>query len=208
MFGPGAFHPRRLSGCGPCWRIIRGGIINASNIARALEISTQSVTRYVDLLSDLLLVRRLQPYHANAGKRLVKSPKVYVRDSGIVHALLGIETLEQLAGHPVVGMSWEGFVLETLPSVLPWRTSAFFYRTSAGAEVDLVLEHKDGTIWAIEIKRSLSDKVERGFHHAYSDLKPTKAFVVYAGDDRYPLSETIEAISVREMAGELQKTES
>ena len=142
----------------------QGTMLNASELARALEVSTQSVTRYIDLLCDLLLVRRLAPFHANVGKRLVKSPKVYVRDSGLVHALLGIETLEQLAGHPVVGMSWEGFILESLLSVLPWRSSAFFYRTSAGAEIDLVLAHNDGTIWAIEIKRSLSAKVERGFH--------------------------------------------
>ena len=122
----------------------QGTTLNASEIGRALEVSTQSVTRYIDLLSDLLLVRRLPPFHANVGKRLVKSPKVYVRDSGLVHALLGIETLAQLAGHPVVGLSWEGYVLETLLSVLPWRSSAFFYRTAAGAEIDLVLQHNSG----------------------------------------------------------------
>ncbi|MEE4379864.1 MAG: ATP-binding protein, partial [Candidatus Competibacteraceae bacterium] len=159
----------------------QGTLLNASELGRALEVSTQSVTRYIDLLCDLLLVRRLPPYHANVGKRLVKSPKVYVRDSGLVHALLGLETLEQLAGHPVVGMSWEGFVLETLLSMLPWRSSAFFYRTAVGAEIDLVLEHQDGAIWAIEIKRALSARVERGFYQAHADLKPTRAFLVHAG---------------------------
>jgi len=178
----------------------QGAILNASELARALEVSTQAVTRYIDLLSDLLLVRRLQPYHANVGKRLVKSPKVYVRDSGLTHALLGIETHEQLAGHPVVGTSWEGHVLEGLMSVLPWRTSAFFYRTSAGAEIDLILEHGDGTTWAIEIKRALSAKVGRGFHVASADLKPARAFVVHAGDDRYPVTDGLEGIGVREMA--------
>jgi predicted AAA+ superfamily ATPase len=178
--------------------------LNASDIGRALEVSTQSVTRYIDLLSDLLLVRRLPPFHANVGKRLVKSPKVYVRDSGLVHALLGIETLAQLAGHPVIGMSWEGYVLETLLSVLPWRSSAFFYRTAAGAEIDLVLQHNDGSVWAIEIKRALSARVERGFHHACADIQPARAFVVHAGDDRYPVSETIEGIGVRALAAELQ----
>jgi predicted AAA+ superfamily ATPase len=181
----------------------QGSILNASDLARALEISTNSVTRYIDLLSDLLLVRRLPPYHTNLGKRLVKSPKVYVRDSGIVHALLGIATLDQLAGHPVVGMSWEGFVIETLVAMLPWRSSIFFYRTSAGAEIDLVIEHGDGTLWAIEIKRSLSTKVGHGFHLACADLKPTRAFVIYAGDERYPISESLEAISLLDMAGEL-----
>jgi predicted AAA+ superfamily ATPase len=181
----------------------QGSLLNASDLARSLEISTQSVTRYIDLLSDLLLVRRLQPYYVNVSKRLVKSPKVYIRDSGIVHALLGVSALDQLAGHPVIGMSWEGFVIETLLSVLPWRSSAFFYRTVVGAEIDLVIEHGDGTRWAIEIKRSLSAKVERGFHLACDDLKPTKVFVVYAGPDRYPMSETVEAIGVRGMAQEL-----
>lgn len=181
----------------------QGSMLNASDLGRALEISTQTVTRYIDLLSDLLLVRRLPPYHANVGKRLVKSPKVYVRDSGLVHALLGISTLEQLAGHPVVGMSWEGCVIETLLSKLPWRSTAYFYRTAAGAEIDLLLEHGDGTLWAIEIKRSLSARVERGFHLACADLKPARALVVYAGADRYPISQTLEAIDVRGMAEEL-----
>ncbi|MFZ0788047.1 MAG: ATP-binding protein [Chromatiaceae bacterium] len=182
----------------------QGTTLNASEIARALEVSTQSVTRYIDLLVDLLLVRRLPPFHANVGKRLVKSPKVYVRDSGLVHALLGVETLEQLAGHPVVGRSWEGYVLETLLSVLPWRSSAYFYRTAAGAEIDLVIEHGDGSLWAIEIKRALSARVERGFHLACADLRPTRAFVVHAGDDRYPVSETIEGVGVRRLAEEFQ----
>jgi predicted AAA+ superfamily ATPase len=178
-------------------------ILNASDLARTLEVSTQSVTRYIDLLVDLLLVRRLQPYHSNIGKRLVKSPKVYIRDSGLVHALLGISTLDQLAGHPVVGLSWEGFVIETLIAVLPWRSSAFFYRTAAGAEIDLIIEHGDGSLWAIEIKRSLAATVERGFYLACEDLKPTRAFLVYAGTERYPISETLEAISVRGMVQEL-----
>jgi predicted AAA+ superfamily ATPase len=181
----------------------QGSLLNAADLGRALETSTQSVTRYIDLLADLLLVRRLPPYHANIGKRLVKAPKVYIRDSGIVHALLGISTLIQLAGHPVVGMSWEGFVIETLLGVLPWRSHVFFYRTAAGAEIDLVIEHGDGTLWAIEIKRGLSAKVERGFHVACTDLQPARAFVVHAGTERYPLSGTLEAISLRGMAEEL-----
>ena len=182
----------------------QGTMLNASMLARALEVSVQSVTRYIDLLTDLLLLRRLPPFRANVGKRLVKSPKVYVRDSGLVHALLGIASLEQLAGHPVVGESWEGQVIETLVSVLPPRATPYFYRTSAGAEIDLVIEHGDGTRWAIEIKRSLSARVSRGFHLACADLKPARAFVVHAGDDRYPMSETLDAVSVRGLAAELR----
>ena len=178
----------------------QGALLNASALARALETSPQSVTRYVDLLVDLLLVRRLPPWHANVGKRLVKSPKVYVRDSGLVHALLGIADVAQLAGHPVVGQSWEGFVMETLLSVLPWRSSASFYRTRAGAEVDLVIEHSDGELWAVEIKRSLAARVSRGFHEACTDLKPARAFVVHAGEDRFPISASCEGIGLRELA--------
>jgi predicted AAA+ superfamily ATPase len=143
---------------GRLWTMLahrQGSLLNASELGRSLAISAQSVTRYIDLLVDLLLVRRLQPYHVNVGKRLVKSPKVFVRDSGLVHALLGIGTLEDLAGHPVAGMSWEGFVAETLLSVLPWRAEAFFYRTATGAEIDLLVRRSSGALWAIEVKRGL-----------------------------------------------------
>ena len=182
----------------------QGTLLNASVLARGLEVSVQSVTRYIDLLADLLLVRRLTPLRADVGKRLVKSPRVYVRDSGLVHALLGIESLEQLAGHPVIGGSWEGYVIESLASVLPPRATPYFYRTSAGAEIDLVIEYGDGERWAIEIKRSLSARVGRGFHIACEDTRPARAFVVHAGDDRYPVSENLEAISVRGLATELR----
>ena len=181
----------------------QGAILNASSLAQALEVSAQSVTRYIDLLADLLLVRRLTPLRANVGKRLVKSPKVYVRDSGLVHALLGIPSAIELAGHPVVGRSWEGWVIETLLSVLPLPSSASFYRTSAGAEVDLVIERAGGRTWAIEIKRSLSAKVSRGFHTARRDLNPDRTFVAYAGDERYPVAKDVEAIGVRELATRL-----
>ena len=182
----------------------QGAMLNASVLARALDVSAQSVTRYVDLLSDLLLVRRLPPFQIDVGKRLVKAPKVYVRDSGLVHALLGITSLEQLAGHPVVGASWEGYVMETLLSALPPLARPYFYRTSAGAEIDLVIEHNDGARWAIKIKRSLSAKIGRGFRLACADVKPARAIIVHAGDDRYPVSESAEGIGVRELAAELR----
>ncbi len=178
----------------------QGSLLNAAQLGRALAISTQTVTRYIDLLVDLLLVRRLQPYHANVGKRLVKSPKIYVRDSGLLHALLNIETLDRLAGHPVIGVSWEGFVLETLLAALSWRTHPLFYRTAVGAEIDLVLERPNGELWVIEIKRGLAAKLERGFHQACQDLQPAQAFVVYSGEERYPVAAGVEAIGIREMA--------
>lgn len=183
----------------------QGTMLNAAQLGRGLDISTQSTTRYIDLLCDLMLVRRLPPLHANVGKRLVKSPKVYVRDSGLVHALLGLENLTQLSGHPVVGPSWEGFVVETLLAASPWRANASFYRTAAGAEVDLVIEHKDGRRWIVEIKRGLSAKLARGFHQAYRDLAPERAFAVHAADDRYPIAEGIEAIGICELAREFRE---
>lgn len=182
----------------------QGTLLNASKLAASLGISAPTITTYIGLLVDLLLVRRLQPFHANVGKRLIKSPKTYVRDSGLVHALLGIETFDELLGHPIAGASWEGFVIENLLAAAPPRTKAWFYRTSAGAEIDLVLElgGRQG-IWAIEIKRSLAPKIERGFRSAIEDLKPTKSFIVYAGEDRYPKEQDVEVISVPGMAQEL-----
>lgn len=182
----------------------QGALLNASRLASGLAVTAPTVTRYIDLLVDLLLVRRLSPLHANVGKRLVKSPKVYVRDSGLLHALLDIESYEDLAGHPVVGASWEGHVIEQLLAAAPERTHASFYRTAAGAEVDLVLELPGlRGLWAIEIKRSLSSRPERGFHQSRTDINPDRSFVVHDGGDRFPLAADIEAINVRDLALEL-----
>ena len=179
----------------------QGTMLNASRLASGLSLTAPTVTKYIDLLVDLLLVRRLRPFHTNIGKRLVKSPKVYVRDSGLLHALLGIGNYNALAGHPVVGASWEGFAIENLLSVVPYRTLASFYRTSAGAEIDLVLEFPGLTEkWAIEIKSGLSAKPTKGFYNAVEDIQPDKTFVVYAGEERYPVSDGLEAVGVPEMA--------
>jgi predicted AAA+ superfamily ATPase len=181
----------------------QGSPLNSADIARAIEHSGQSVARYIDLLTDFLLIRRLQPYYANVGKRLVKSPKIYIRDSGLVHALLGIETLDQLIGTPIAGMSWEGLVIEAIISVLPWNVHPFFYRTAVGAEIDLILLFPDQSLWAIEIKRSLEAHVTRGFHEARSDLNPTRSFVVHRDDDRFPMGNGVEAISIISLMNEL-----
>ena len=179
----------------------QGSLLNASKLASGLAVSAPTVAGYVDLLADLLLVRRLPPFRLNIKKRLVKSPKVYVRDSGLVHALLGIGDLDSLAGHPVVGPSWEGFVVENVLACAPSGTRACFYRTSAGAEIDLVLEIPGQRgLWAVEIKRGLSVSLGKGFRHALEDLRPERTFVVYAGDARYPIGEGIEVISLRKMA--------
>ncbi|MEO9780431.1 MAG: ATP-binding protein [Sedimentitalea sp.] len=164
----------------------QGGLLNAAKIAAGLGVSGQSVARYLDLLVDLMLVRRLPPWHANAGKRLVKSPKVYIRDAGLAHALLGLETTESLLGHPVVGGSWEGFCIENLIAAAPRGTEASFYRSSAGAEIDLILKLPDQSLWAIEIKRTTSPKVTRGFHIASDELNVSERLLVYASDRDVP----------------------
>jgi predicted AAA+ superfamily ATPase len=179
-------------------------ILNAANLARGLGVDGKTVARYLDVLLDLLLVRRLPAWHRNAGRRLVKSPKVYVRDSGIAHALLGIRDKEELLGHPVVGQTWESFVIETLISTAPDGTEANYYRTSNGTEIDLILTLPGGKLWAIEVKRSSAPGIERGFHSACADLNPERRFVVYPGTERYPLDENTEAIGVVELARLLQ----
>ena len=178
----------------------QGSLLNASRLATALMISAQTVTRYIDLLVDLLLIRRLRPFHANLGKRLVKSPKVYLRDTGIAHALLGLADYNVLSGHPAVGASWEGFVIENLLAAAPEQTLPSFYRTAVGAEIDLLLEMPGKGLWAIEIKRGLSPKLEKGFQIACDDLRPDRRFVVYGGSDRYPIKADVEVIGLRALA--------
>jgi predicted AAA+ superfamily ATPase len=183
----------------------QGQLLNASSLAKSLSISAPTVSSYIDLLSDLLLVRRLPPLHANTKKRLVKSPKVYVRDSGLVHALLGIGDYNSLSGHPVFGSSWEGFVIENLLSASPDRTKASFYRTSAGAEMDLILELPGGKNWTVEVKSGLEPKLQKGFYNALEDIKPDRSFVVYAGSGRYPVTRETDAINLVELAQELEE---
>jgi hypothetical protein len=181
----------------------QGGVLNIAQFARNLGVDVKTVGGYLDLLVDLMLVRRLPPWHANLGKRLVKSPKVYVRDSGLVHALLMIPDKETLLAHPVVGQSWECHIIENLLCCAPGDVQGYFYRTSSGAEIDLLLSWPNGRLWAIEIKRSLAPKLERGFHVACEDLAPERKYVVYAGSERFRLAPDIEAISLAEMAKEL-----
>ena len=180
-------------------------ILNAASLARGLAVDGKTVAGYLDLLVDLLVVRRLPAWHRNVGKRLVKSPKVYVRDTGIAHALLGIRDKEALLGHPVVGQTWESFIIETLITTAPDGTEAHYYRTSNGTEIDLLLTLPNRELWAIEVKRSSAPKIERAFHSACADLKPHKRFFVYAGIERFPLDKTTDAIGIVELAEILQK---
>ncbi len=178
----------------------QGGVLNVAQLARNLGVDAKTAGGYIDLLVDLLLVRRLPPWHANVGKRLVKSPKVYIRDSGLVHALLGIADKDTLVSHPVLGASWEGFVVEQALAAAPEGTTGHFYRTSAGAEIDLLLNLRGGELWAIEIKRTLSPRPEKGFYHACADLSPARRFIVYPGDERYPLNAEVEAMPLAALA--------
>ena len=180
------------------WRMcahLHGQLFNASQLGAALGgVAHSTVGRYLDLLVDALMLRRLPPYLANVGKRLVKSPKVYLRDSGILHALLGIHTLDDLNGHPVAGLSWEGFVIEQILATLPPLTMAGFYRTAAGAELDLVVDH-GGRRVGFEIKLSTAPTVSKGFWNACEDLGLSHVYVVAPVLDAYPLAENVEVIS-------------
>ena len=173
----------------------QGELLDQSKLASALAISGQTVSRYIDLLCDLMLVRRLPAWHGNVGKRLIRSPKVYVRDSGLVHALLGLSNLDAVLGHPVAGSSWEGFVVEQLVNAAP-NAQASFYRTSNGAEVDLVLTFHNQQTWVIEIKRSSAPTVSRGFHQAAADLGAVRKLLVAPVELTYPMKEHIEVVDV------------
>jgi len=182
---------------------IQGGILNLSKLAANLGVSVPTVSRYLDLLEDLFLVRKLAPCSSNIGKRLIRTPKVYIRDSGLTHALLKIKDFEELLSHPVLGGSWEGYIIENIVSGLPEWVSFYFYRTSAGAEIDLVIEINPKKIIAIEIKRSLSPSVTKGFVLGCEDIKATHKYFVYPGKEKFPLSKDISAIPLLEMMKEL-----
>ena len=181
----------------------QGGLLNAANLARSLAVDGKTIARYLDLMADLMLVRRLQPFMANVSKRLVKSPKVFVRDSGLLHALLNIADRDALLGHPVVGASWEGFVIENLIRVAPERAIPMFYRTAAGAEIDLLLDIPGHGLWAIDITRGRASVPEKGFYAACEDIKPARRYVVNSGGERYPAGNGVEAIGVAQLAAVL-----
>lgn len=174
----------------------QGELLNAAKLATALSVDGKTIARYLDLLVDLLLMRRLIPYNNNSNKRLIKSPKTYVRDSGIAHALLNLPSWDSILGHSIAGKSWEGFVIENILSCAPDRTISSFYRTAGGAEIDLILELPNNELWAIEIKLGLAPTLEKGFFQAYMDINPHRAFVVYSGTEEYQLKNGINVIGL------------
>jgi len=181
----------------------QGGLFNAAALAEGLGLSGQTIGRYLDLFVDLMLVRRLAPWHDNQGKRLVKSPKVFVRDSGLVHTLLGLSSLEDLLGHPVVGGSWEGFCIETLIGDPQTGAEPFFYRSSGGAELDLILRLPAGKILAFEIKRTTAPKVSRGFYNAVEEIEASERYLVYAGQHEVPMRQGARAIPLTKAVEQL-----
>jgi predicted AAA+ superfamily ATPase len=178
-------------------------MLNAARLAASLGVSGQTIARYLDLLCDLLLVRRLEPWARQSSKRLVKAPKVFVRDSGVVHALLGLGSQRDLLAHPVVGGSWEGWIIENLLACVPPQTQASYYRTAVGAEIDLLLELPGNKVWAVEIKRSSAPTVSRGFHLACDDVAATRRIVVSSANATFPMAGGIEHLPLLVLMREL-----
>lgn len=181
---------------------LQGGLLDVSQLAKGLMIDAKTVHRYLDMLGDLMLLRKLPPWHSNLGKRLVKSPKVYVRDSGLLHALLGLATQDALLAHPVVGNSWEGFAIETLLNAASRDAQSGFYRSSNGAEIDLLMDVPGLGLMAIEVKKSSTAKPRRGFYSACEDLQPVQKFLVHGGVDGvpYPVGDGVMAVGLRHLA--------
>ena len=180
---------------------LHGQQVNLSNLGKSLEVSHTTARNYLDILTDLYMVRQLQPWAGNTKKRLVKSPKIYIRDTGLLHRLLSIAKFDDLLGHPIIGPSWEGFVAESIIGRLSDKWQVSYYRTSSGVEIDLILEKSHKEKWAIEIKRAAGSKVKAGFHHAAADIKTDRKFVVYSGTERFPMPENTEAVGIIEFLG-------
>ncbi len=191
-----AIHLRRF------WTMLahfHGQLWNASQLAKSLGISAPTVRHYLDILDGTFIVRQLIPFHVNLKKRLIKSQKIYIRDSGILHNLLKIRTDEDLQGHPSIGASWEGFVIEQILGLIPKTWTYYFYRTNAGAEIDLLLFDSKNKPVAVEIKYSLSPAVSKGFWNACEDISCKRGYVVYPGEETYPIGKGVFALPVKQL---------
>lgn len=186
---------------------LQGEDVNFSKLGSNLEVEGKTARYYVDILVDLLLVRRLDSWHRNAKKRLIKSPRFYIKDSGILHRLLGITDYDSLLSNPILGKSFEGFVIENLLSVTPSYAESYFYRTAAGAEIDLVLKLSNKEVWAIEVKSGIAPKISKGFYQSCEDIKATKRYVVYGGDDEFQIKDNITLISLQKLMSKLKELE-
>lgn len=175
---------------------LHGSLWNASKIAASLGVTPPTSKYYIDILNDTFIVRQLLPYFPNLKKRIVKSPKIYIKDTGLLHTLLGLKTKEELLGHPVAGHSWEGFALEQIINTIHESYGKYFYRTGAGAEIDLIITKADNPLVCIEIKFSLSPKLTQGFWNGMEDLNCKKGFLVYPGTDVFPVRENVIAVPI------------
>jgi hypothetical protein len=175
-----------------------GQVWKSAEPARSLGVSESTTRRYLDLLTDAFMIRQLQPYHANLKKRQVKSPKIYVRDSGLLHQLLGIDSMKRLFNHPKVGASWEGFVIEQLLSLEP-QEEVFFWATHQGAEIDLILR-RGKALFGVECKRTDKPRLTRSIRIALEDLKLKYVFVIYPGTQRFPLARRVEAVPLQALS--------
>lgn len=194
---------------GRLWTMLahaQGAPLNSARLAASLAVSAPAVGRYIDLLADLLLVRRLAAWAGNVGKRLVKSPKLYLRDSGIAHALLELPGWDDVVGHPIAGASWEGFVIENLIAAAGDSRQPSFYRTADGAEIDLVFERGGQIELAVEIKLSSAPSVSKGFYLACEAIRPKAAFVVHGGDAAWPTTGGVQALPLAHMMRHLIET--
>lgn len=178
-----------------------------SELGKSLEVSHTTIRSYLDILTDFYMVRQIQPWAGNTKKRLIKSPKIYLRDTGLLHKLLNISDFDSLLGHPVVGASWEGFVAENIIVNLSNKWQYSYYRTTTQTEIDLVLEGPGNQVWAVEIKRSAAPNLSKGFHTACEDIGATQKFVIYSGTERFPMSERTEAIGLVEFLNLIAKND-
>lgn len=182
---------------------LQGEPVNYSKLGSNLEIDGKTVGHYIDILTDLLLIRRLEPWHVNVKKRLVKSPRFYVRDSGVLNRLLGIDNYDMLLSNPILGKSWEGFVIENIHSVLPRRAETYFYRTAAGAEIDLVVKMPSSEVWAIEIKYGVAPRLSKNFNQTSKDVGADRKYIVYGGEDEFPISDDTTVLSLRNLMSKI-----
>ncbi len=177
-----------------------GQQFNASRLGASLGVSDRTVRRWLDVLTDTFMVRQIQPWLPDTGKRVMKTPKVYLSDSGIVHRLLGIGSMDELLSHPVCGHSWEGFVLQQIMSLMPFLSEVYHYRTYRGAEIDLLLKLPGRSqLTAVEIKRSFAPKPERGFWNAMEDTQCDRAFIIYPGEDVWSIAENVNALPLTQL---------
>ncbi|WP_309670859.1 ATP-binding protein [Gemmatimonas sp.] len=203
-FAPGLPAPT----IGRLWRMLahaQGTPLNKARLAGSLELSAPTVSRYLDFLEQMLMVRQLQPWSGNVGKRLVRTPKTYLRDSGLLHALLNLTNVDEVLSHPIAGASWEGFVVEQLVTAAGTQWQPMYFRTATGVEVDLVFEQGGTVDTIVEIKRTTAPAASAGLHSAIATLKPKAAYVVHGGDETWPMPGGITATSVTSMMEHLRR---